>query len=721
MRKIVFWVVAAALFSGGLPPAAHGGEAPGAASALYGKMASPLLVSGSDRAMLIAPDGRVAWSKAGCGNIHRVWLHDGWVYWSNGGLYRTEVNSDKTEDVYLAGEKDGIFGFEVLSDGNIVVAENGTDHISELKAGSFKPLVRFLANAADKQGKVPGKHNHFRMVRKTAAGTYLVCCSGANAVREYDASGKLVWEQYVPAVASTHAPLAFDALRRANGNTVISHLGAISEFTPDHRLVWQFVCADAPQLKLDNLCGIQELANGNLVVGTYANGVPDGQRTTAFELTRDKRVVWSYAAAGKRFSMMSAFAIDAAAWPRAIKTESPAEAEASLKAMLPEIFAKSAAHYLALDDAAKPLSLAAKPMRNATESSRNVFPHGWKRGEGAYDMRSVFWWTSGHYPGTLLYLYEATRKPEFLARAKFWMEPMKPNSKVTSNHDVGFIMHCSFGNAKRLENTSAYDALLAETAASLCERFNPKLGVIRSWGKKDDGNNFLVIPDNMMNLELLEAAAKLPGGEKRFADIARSHADVSMKNHFRADGGCYHVLNYDQREGLVGQIQEIRRGQGLCVGTAWSRGQSWGIYGYTMMYRMTGLKRYLDFACKLADYAINHPAMPNDGIPTWDFGAPGEERDSSAGSIMASALIELATFVEAPLKARYRAFAVKQLKSLASNAYFSKGNEIGHFLLKHGVGHKPGASEVDTPLDYGDYYFLEALLRFQARVAVSRN
>ena len=682
-------------------------------SALYGRMDAPLLVCGAGRAFLVTPDGGVAWNKSGCGNIHRVWLHGGWVYWSNGGLYRTEVVSGKTEGVYMAGEKEGLYGFEVLRNGNIVVAENGTDFVSELKAGSFEPVVRFKANSADANGKVPGAHSHFRMIRKTAAGTYLVCCSAANVVREYDAGGKLVWEQPTPVLASGHAPLAFDALRRANGNTLISHLGAITEFTPDHRIVWQFTCADAPELKLDNLCGIQEKPNGNLVVGTYANGVIDGSRATAFELTRDKRVVWSYHAAGKRFSMMTAFAVNAADWPAALKAADAAAEERELKAMLPTIFAKSAAHYRALDAAAKPLAVSDKPVRNATESSCNVFPHGFKRDQGVYDMRSVFWWTSGHYPGALLYLYEATGEKDFLDRAKFWLEPMKPNSKVTSNHDVGFIMYCSFGNARRLEQTTAYDALLVETAASLSERFNPRLGVIRSWGKKDEAKNFLVIPDNMMNLELLESAAKLPGGEKRFADIARSHADVSMKNHFRPDGGCYHVLNYDQRDVMLGQIQEIRRGQGLCVGTAWSRGQSWGIYGYSMMYRMTGLKRYLDFAMKLADYAMNHPSMPNDGIPTWDYGAPGEERDSSAGAIMASALLEISTFVEEPLKSRYRAFAVKQLKSLASPAYFSEGGEIGHFLLKHGVGSKPSGSEIDTPLDYGDYYFLEALLRFR--------
>ena len=183
-----------------------------------------------------------------------------------------------------------------------------------------------------------------------------------------------------------------------------------------------------------------------------------------------------------------------------------------------------------------------------------------------------------------------------------------------------------------------------------------------------------------------------------------------MRNHFRADGGTYHVLNYSQADG---RVQEIRRGQGASCFTAWSRGQSWAIYGFTMMHRETHDADYLGFAQTLADFAMNHANMPEDGIPFWDYGAPGEERDSSAGAIMASALLELADLVPAEKRASYRDFAVKQLATLASPEYFSAGAENGHWLLKHGVGAKPMNSEIDTPLNYGDYYFLEALLRFR--------
>ncbi len=271
-------------------------------SPVKGEMEHPLLVCGAGRAFVVAPDGNFVWNKSGCGNIHRVWKHGNWVYWSNGDLHRTDIPSGKTELFYKPCPKEGLFGFEILKNGNIVVAENGTDFITELKAGTTEPVVKFKADPRDAKGKMPGIHGHFRMIRKTAAGTYLVCCSDAHIVREYDATGRLVWEQPTP-------NLAFDVLRRANGNTLISHLGAVSEFTPDHKVVWSFACSDAPELKLNNLCGIWERPNGNLVVGTYANGVEDGSRTTAFEVTRDKKIVWSYAAAGKRFSMMTAFPV----------------------------------------------------------------------------------------------------------------------------------------------------------------------------------------------------------------------------------------------------------------------------------------------------------------------------------------------------------------------------------------------------------------------------
>lgn len=386
--------------------------------------------------------------------------------------------------------------------------------------------------------------------------------------------------------------------------------------------------------------------------------------------------------------------------------------EAELKAKLPKVFETSAVQYKALDANATPTRKGKMSKRKDRNNSDLYAPHGVKAATGELDMRSIFWWTSGHFPGSLWYLYEATGDSFFRDRAIDWTEILAPNSKVDDNHDVGFIMYCSYGNARRLLKTDKYDALLIETADSLCKRFNPDLGLIRSWGNKDDKKKFLVIPDNMMNLELLEFASK-KSGDPRFANIARSHATITMGHHFRADGGTYHVLDYDQ---VTKRVKGIERGQGASCETAWSRGQSWAIYGYTMMYRESKNPAYLAFAQKVTDFAIDNPNMPADGVPYWDYGAPGEERDTSAAAIMASGLLELADLTGGEKGKKYRAFAVKQLLALASPEYFAAPGENGNWLLKHGVGHKPANSEIDTPLDYGDYYFLEALLRFNNSV-----
>lgn len=265
---------------------------------LKGRPPETLIACGGGSVWMIDPDGKVLWQKFGCGNIHRAIKRGDKIYWSNGSIYVSDLKSGKTELYYQPTKRDGTFGFDITKDGTMVVAENGTDYITEMEIETKKQLVHFKADPRDRNGKMPGAHHHFRMVSKTDKGTYVVCCSGANIVREYDAKGKLVWEQPSPA-------LAFEAFRRKNGNTLISHLNAITEYTPDHKVVWSFSCGDAPELKLSNLCGIWERANGNLVVGTYANGVEDGSRTTGFEITRDRKVVWNYAPAGKRLSMMT--------------------------------------------------------------------------------------------------------------------------------------------------------------------------------------------------------------------------------------------------------------------------------------------------------------------------------------------------------------------------------------------------------------------------------
>ncbi|WP_160711604.1 glycoside hydrolase family 88 protein [Chitinophaga solisilvae] len=330
--------------------------------------------------------------------------------------------------------------------------------------------------------------------------------------------------------------------------------------------------------------------------------------------------------------------------------------------------------------------------------------------DGSLMTSNTTWWTSGFYPGTTWYLYEYTKDPAFKAEALKRMELVKKEQYNTRTHDLGFMMYCPFGNALRITGDTAYKAILLTSAQSLSTRFNATIGCIKSW---DHGTwKFPVIIDNMMNLELLTWATRA-SGDKKFEQIARTHANTTIKNHFRKDYSSYHVIDYDPANGAVLQKKTH---QGYADSSAWSRGQAWGLYGYTMMYRETKDKAYLNQARHIADYILNNPAMPADLIPYWDYNAPdipNALRDVSAGAVAASALLELSRFTSKTEAQRYWTAAEKMLSSLCSPAYLAKEGENNHFILLHSVGSLPHNSEVDVPLTYADYYFVEALLRYK--------
>jgi hypothetical protein len=270
------------------------------------------------------------------------------------------------------------------------------------------------------------------------------------------------------------------------------------------------------------------------------------------------------------------------------------------------------------------------------------------------------------------------------------------------------MLYCSFGAGLRLTGEAGYSDILVQGAKSLCERYRPKVGCIQSW-EPWGGMSCPVIIDNMMNLEYLFWAAR-ETGDSLFYNIAVSHADTTIKNHFRPDFSSYHVVDYDSTNG---QIIRKRTAQGVADESAWARGQAWGLYGYTMMYRETRNKQYLDVANKIAAFILEH--QPADGVPYWDYNVAqndSEERDASAAAIAASAFFELCTYVEAPLSTTYFNAGQNTLKTLSTPAYYAAPNEIKGFVLKHNVGHKPAHSEIDVPLIYADYYYLEALMRY---------
>jgi unsaturated chondroitin disaccharide hydrolase len=330
---------------------------------------------------------------------------------------------------------------------------------------------------------------------------------------------------------------------------------------------------------------------------------------------------------------------------------------------------------------------------------------------GKFKMVKSNDWTSGFFPGILWYLYDYTRDDKWLKQAQVFTAKLSKEQYNKTTHDLGFMINCSYGNGYRLTHNEEYKKVLIQAAKSLSTRFNPKTGVIRSWDHNADKWKNPVIIDNMMNLELLFRATRLTG-DSSFYRIAVTHANTTMKNHFRPDYSSYHVVDYDPETGAVlGKMTH----QGYSDASAWARGQAWGLYGYTMCYRETGDKKYLLQAQNIAKFIFSNPTLPKDLVPYWDYndpGIPNVPRDVSAAAIMASALYELAGYSKGN---DYKQKADMILSSL-SKSYLSPPNENAGFVLLHSTGHKPAKSEIDVPLNYADYYYLEALLRSQKPV-----
>jgi len=315
-------------------------------------------------------------------------------------------------------------------------------------------------------------------------------------------------------------------------------------------------------------------------------------------------------------------------------------------------------------------------------------------------------WTSGFFPGSLWYMFELTNNAKFKTEAERFTGFLESAQYRTNTHDLGFIIQCSYGNGYRITGNEGYKKVMLNGAKSLMTRFHPEIGLVKSWDKTNW--QYPVIIDNMLNLEYLFEVSKI-SGDKVLKEAAISHANKTMLHHFRIDNSCFHVVNYDS---ITGQVINRQTHQGYNDGSSWARGQAWALYGYTMMYRETKDPKYLLQAQKVAAFILNHPNLPTDKIPYWDFDAPkipNEPRDASAAAVIASALIELSNFDSNLV---YIKSAEMMLKSLSSTDYLAGKGENGLFILKHSTGSKPANSEVDVPLSYADYYYIEALGRY---------
>ena len=329
--------------------------------------------------------------------------------------------------------------------------------------------------------------------------------------------------------------------------------------------------------------------------------------------------------------------------------------------------------------------------------------------DGTMKDRNVGSWTSGFFPGNLWYVYMLSPDEDVLAMAERQTHVLDSLLSFPQSHDLGFQVNCSYGNAYRITGKEEYLSHIENGARALAGRYNPKAGVTLSWASGPQGK-FPVIIDNMMNLELLTYSARLFGADS-LVDMSIKHAQTTMKNHFRDDYSCYHLVDYDPQTGEVLRKATV---QGYADESAWARGQAWAIYGYTMMYRETGRKEFLEQAENVAKMLLSR--LPYDGIPFWDFDYPEipyTYKDASAGAVMASAFVELSTLTkDKKLARKCLAKAEKQIRALASKEYLAPVGENGNFLLMHSVGNLNNMSEVDSPLIYADYYFLEALYRY---------
>lgn len=323
-------------------------------------------------------------------------------------------------------------------------------------------------------------------------------------------------------------------------------------------------------------------------------------------------------------------------------------------------------------------------------------------------------WCSGFFPGSMWYLHKLTGDPKWKGLAEKYTEDLDSVQYLTWHHDVGFMIGSSYLNGYLMADKAEYKPVIIQTAKSLSTRFRPQAGVIQSWNVDRDwqsqrGWKCPVIIDNMMNLEILFEATRL-SGDSTFYNVAVKHADTTLKNHFRADNSCYHVVDYDPE---TGEVRKKQTAQGFADESAWARGQAWALYGYTVCYRYTHDQRYLDQAQKIYAFIFGNKNLPEDLIPYWDYDAvniPNEPRDASAAACTASALYEMSTYLP---ESGYKETADKIVNSLSSPAYRATVGMNGNFILMHSVGSIPHGQEIDVPLNYADYYFLEALIRKQ--------
>ncbi|WP_291526825.1 glycoside hydrolase family 88 protein [Bifidobacterium sp. UBA744] len=369
------------------------------------------------------------------------------------------------------------------------------------------------------------------------------------------------------------------------------------------------------------------------------------------------------------------------------------------------------------EDARWAAEIAAKlETKFAAERDRegSKIPYIAESGRYEEDMAETFpgWWTNGFWPGILWQMFAATGEESYSEPARR-IERTTLDGVISAyeklDHDVGFLWLLSAVADWRLTHNESSRVRGLHVATVLAGRFNPAGRFIRAWNEL--GREGWAIVDSMMNIPLLFWASE-ETGDPRFAEIARQHADTMLANVVRPDGSCNHIVCFDP---LTGEFQEAPAGQGYAAGSSWSRGQSWGIFGFARAYRHTGDERYLDAAKRVAHYFCSQVALTG-GIALIDFRQPAEPKlfDAIASCVAADGLIELAELVPEAERGFYRSWALLILHAVTEKAC---DFDPGHDGVVQLCSDKYHDGRIHVPIIYADYFLLESILRLQGRAA----
>jgi hypothetical protein len=321
-------------------------------------------------------------------------------------------------------------------------------------------------------------------------------------------------------------------------------------------------------------------------------------------------------------------------------------------------------------------------------------------------------WESGYMAGILWYLYDYTNNPKWKVFAQQWTAGLELQKFNKNSHDLLFMLYASFGNGYKITQDELYKDVLIVGSNSLASRYDPEIKCIKSWDPLYQGMaiQFPVIIDALMANEMLFYAASI-SGDSNLYNIAYNHALNTKRDFFREDYSTYYLVEYDT---ILNTVKEKRTWMGYSDESTWARGHARAIYGSAVTFRETGDSSFLELAKKAAEFYMNHPRLPADLIPYWDFDdpdIPNAPRDASAACIAASGLLELSSLLPSDEQAKYADFAIRTLKSLASDTYRNKPSENLGFILKNSTGSRTWNIDVDKPKISADYYFVESLVK----------